>query len=174
MANVGVSRMEKPFKIIVDISTLKEEAAVRLVKELGQPRSSITHVVFYSASIRNTKADSRLTSLLDAGPCVQYLPYEKDRFDSKTASLCCKDLSHNNPGRPVLVVCSELTPTSSGGLSPEVEELQIHIRVITKEMEKLSSDNRLLKEKALEFQLRAEKAEARLRAEARLQRSSFP
>lgn len=41
-------------------------------------------------------------------------------------------------------------------------------------MEKLSSDNRLLKEKALEFQLRAEKAEARLRAEARLQRSSFP
>lgn len=57
---------------------------------------------------------------------------------------------------------------------PGVEELQIHISVITKEMEKLSSENRRLREKALEFQLRAEKAEAQLRAEARRQRRNFP
>ncbi|KAJ0242654.1 hypothetical protein HA466_0206000 [Hirschfeldia incana] len=57
---------------------------------------------------------------------------------------------------------------------PGVEELQIHIRVITKDMGKLSSENRLLREKALDFQLRAKKAEAQLRAEARLQRRGFP
>ncbi|CAA7024476.1 unnamed protein product [Microthlaspi erraticum] len=45
---------------------------------------------------------------------------------------------------------------------PGVEELQVHISVITEEMENLRSENRFLREKALEYRLRAEKAEVRL------------
>ncbi|KAL3739392.1 hypothetical protein ACJRO7_020759 [Eucalyptus globulus] len=105
----------------VSIPKLGEEAASEAIKEWGQPKSKITHIVFCSLSGADMPgADYQLMRLLGLSPSVKrVMLYHLGCFAGGTALRIAKDLAENNAGARVLIVCSEITVASFRGPSDE-------------------------------------------------------
>ncbi|MCO5576229.1 hypothetical protein L7F22_030038 [Adiantum nelumboides] len=105
--------------VVVEVPKLGKEAATRAIKEWGQPKSKITHLVFCTTSgVDMPGADWALTKLLGLRPSVKRLMmYQQGCFAGGTVLRIAKDLAENNKGARVLVVCSELTAVTFRGPS---------------------------------------------------------
>ncbi|KAK1362661.1 Chalcone synthase [Heracleum sosnowskyi] len=97
--------------VVNEVPKLGKEAATRAIKEWGQPKSKITHLIFctMTGGVDMPGADYRLTKLLGLCPSVKrYMMYQQGCFAGGTALRLAKDLAENNKGARVLVVCSEI------------------------------------------------------------------
>ncbi|NP_001268064.1 chalcone synthase [Vitis vinifera] len=105
--------------VVVEVPKLGKEAAVKAIKEWGQPKSKITHLVFCTTSGCDMPgADYQLTKLLGLKPSVKRLMmYQQGCFAGGTVLRLAKDLAENNAGARVLVVCSEITAVTFRGPS---------------------------------------------------------
>ncbi|KAI9194558.1 hypothetical protein LWI28_007099 [Acer negundo] len=105
--------------VVVEIPKLGKEAATKAIKEWGQPKSKITHLVFCTTSgVDMPGADYQLTKLLGLRPSVKRLMmYQQGCFAGGTVLRLAKDLAENNTGARVLVVCSEITAVTFRGPS---------------------------------------------------------
>ncbi|KAF6165240.1 hypothetical protein GIB67_030422 [Kingdonia uniflora] len=105
--------------VVVEVPRLGKEAATKAIKEWGQPKSKITHVVFCTTSgVDMPGADYQLTKLLGLRPSVKRLMmYQQGCFAGGTVLRLAKDLAENNAGARVLVVCSEITAVTFRGPS---------------------------------------------------------
>lgn len=105
--------------VVVEVPRLGKEAATKAIKEWGQPKSKITHLVFCTTSgVDMPGADYRLTKLLGLRPSVKRLMmYQQGCFAGGTVLRLAKDLAENNKGARVLVVCSEITAVTFRGPS---------------------------------------------------------
>nr|CDU46167.1 chalcone synthase [Pugionium pterocarpum] len=105
--------------VVVEVPKLGKEAAVKAIKEWGQPKSKITHVVFCTTSgVDMPGADYQLTKLLGLRPSVKRLMmYQQGCLAGGTVLRLAKDLAENNRGARVLVVCSEITAVTFRGPS---------------------------------------------------------
>nr|ARI70436.1 chalcone synthase [Clivia miniata] len=105
--------------VVVEVPRLGKEAAVKAIKEWGQPKSKITHLVFCTTSgVDMPGADYQLTKLLGLRPSVKRLMmYQQGCFAGGTVLRLAKDLAENNRGARVLVVCSEITAVTFRGPS---------------------------------------------------------
>ncbi|XP_047332894.1 chalcone synthase 1-like [Impatiens glandulifera] len=103
--------------VVVEVPKLGKEAAVKAIKEWGQPKSKITHVVFCTTSgVDMPGADYQLTKLLGLRPSVKRLMmYQQGCFAGGTVLRLAKDLAENNKNARVLVVCSEITAVTFRG-----------------------------------------------------------
>jgi len=97
--------------VVRDVPRLGNEAAMKAIKEWGQPKSMITHLIFCTMSgIGMPGADYQLTKLLGLSPHVKrYMIYQQGCFAGGTVLRLAKDLAENNIGARVLVICSEVT-----------------------------------------------------------------
>ncbi|KAK8607365.1 hypothetical protein V6N13_053106 [Hibiscus sabdariffa] len=97
--------------VVVEVPKLGKEAAIKAIKEWGQPKSKITHLVLWITSgIDMPGADYQLTKLLGLKPSAKrYMMYQQGCFAGGTGLRLAKDLAENNKGARVLVVCSEIT-----------------------------------------------------------------
>ncbi|KAL9327853.1 hypothetical protein ACSQ67_002856 [Phaseolus vulgaris] len=105
--------------VVVEVPKLGKEAAVKAIKEWGQPKSKITHLIFCTTSgVDMPGADYQLTKLLGLRPYVKrYMMYQQGCFAGGTVLRLAKDLAENNKGARVLVVCSEITAVTFRGPS---------------------------------------------------------
>nr|ADE59487.1 type III polyketide synthase 3 [Musa acuminata AAA Group] len=105
--------------VVVEVPKLGKEAAVKAIKEWGQPESKITHLVFCTTSgVDMPGADYQLTKLLGLRPSVnRFMMYQQGCFAGGTVLRMAKDLAENNRGARVLVVCSEITAVTFRGPS---------------------------------------------------------
>jgi chalcone synthase len=105
--------------VVVEVPKLGKEAATKAIKEWGQPKSRITHLVFGTTSgVDMPGADYRLAKLLGLRPSVKRLMmYQQGCFAGGTVLRLAKDLAENNRGARVLVVCSEITAVTFRGPS---------------------------------------------------------
>ncbi|PWA51752.1 chalcone synthase [Artemisia annua] len=103
--------------VVVEVPKLGAEAATKAIKEWGQPKSKITHLVFSTSScVDMPGADYQLTKLLDLDPSVKrYIMYQQGCFGGGSALRLAKDLAENNKGARVLVVCAEITAVTFRG-----------------------------------------------------------
>nr|P22924.1 RecName: Full=Chalcone synthase B; AltName: Full=Naringenin-chalcone synthase B [Petunia x hybrida]CAA32732.1 chalcone synthase [Petunia x hybrida] len=95
--------------LVSEIPKLGKEAALKAIGEWGQPKSTITHLVFCTRSgVDMPGADCQLVKLLGLSPSVQRLMmYQQGCFAGGTMLRLAKDLAENNKGARVLVVCAE-------------------------------------------------------------------
>ncbi|XP_074302096.1 chalcone synthase-like [Silene latifolia] len=113
-----VSSLDTRLDIVVsEVPKLGKEAAVKAIKEWGQPKSKITHLITCTSSgVDMPGADYQLTKLLDLNPSVRrYMLYLQGCFAGGTVLRLAKYLAENNRGAPVLVVCSEIFAISFRG-----------------------------------------------------------
>ncbi|XP_044499641.1 chalcone synthase 1-like [Mangifera indica] len=105
--------------VVVEVPKLGKEAAAKAIKEWGQPKSKITHLVFCTTSgVDMPGADYQLTKLLGLRLSVKrYMMYQQGCFAGGTVLRLAKDLAENNKGARVLVVCSEITAVTFRGPS---------------------------------------------------------
>nr|AAP20864.1 putative chalcone synthase [Anthurium andraeanum] len=105
--------------VVVEVPRLGKEAATRAIKEWGQPKSKITHLVFCTTSgVDMPGADYQLAKLLGLRPSVKRLMmYQQGCFAGGTVLRLAKDLAENNRGARVLVICSEVTAVTFRGPS---------------------------------------------------------
>ncbi|XP_074582432.1 chalcone synthase 2-like [Curcuma longa] len=105
--------------VVVEVPRLGKEAAVKAIKEWGQPKSKITHLVFCTTSgVDMPGADYQLTKLLGLRPSVnRFMIYQQGCSAGGTALRLAKDLAENNRGARVLVVCSEIKAMTFRGPS---------------------------------------------------------
>ncbi|CAI9776080.1 unnamed protein product [Fraxinus pennsylvanica] len=105
--------------VVVEVPKLGKEAAQMAIKEWGQPKSKITHLVFCTTSgVDMPGADYHLTKLLGLRPSVKrFMMYQQGCFAGGTVLRMAKDLAENNRGARVLVVCSEITAVTFRGPS---------------------------------------------------------
>ncbi|KAL5175319.1 Chalcone synthase 5 [Glycine soja] len=103
--------------VVVEVPKLGKEAATKAIKEWGQPKSKITHLIFCTTSgVDMPGADYQLTKLLGLHPSVKrYMMYQQGCFAGGTVLRLAKDLAENNKGARVLVVCSEITAVTFRG-----------------------------------------------------------
>ncbi|XBI87650.1 hypothetical protein VPH35_025704 [Triticum aestivum] len=103
--------------VVVEVPKLGKAAAQKAIKEWGQPRSKITHLVFCTTSgVDMPGADYQLTKMLGLRPSVKRLMmYQQGCFAGGTVLRLAKDLAENNRGARVLVVCSEITAVTFRG-----------------------------------------------------------
>lgn len=116
-AYMAPSLDERQDIVVVEVPKLGKEAATRAIKEWGQPKSKITHLVFCTTSgVDMPGADYQLTKLLGLRPSVKRLMmYQQGCFAGGTVLRLAKDLAENNKGARVLVVCSEITAVTFRG-----------------------------------------------------------
>ncbi|KAL7145136.1 hypothetical protein ABFS83_07G059400 [Erythranthe nasuta] len=103
-----------------EVPRLGREAAEKAIKEWGQPKSMITHLVFCTTGggVHMPGCDCQLTKLLGLRPSVKrFMMYNQGCFAGAAALRMAKDLAENNSGARVLVVCSEMTAMSFRGPS---------------------------------------------------------
>ncbi|KAK4356882.1 hypothetical protein RND71_022492 [Anisodus tanguticus] len=105
--------------VVVEVPKLGKEAAQKAIKEWGQPKSKITHLVFCTTSgVDMPGCDYQLAKLLGLRPSVKRLMmYQQGCFAGGTVLRLAKDLAENNNGARVLVVCSEITAVTFRGPS---------------------------------------------------------
>eukprot|EP00262_Sarcandra_glabra_P012374 TRINITY_DN3177_c0_g1_i5.p1 TRINITY_DN3177_c0_g1~~TRINITY_DN3177_c0_g1_i5.p1 ORF type:complete len:390 (-),score=16.61 TRINITY_DN3177_c0_g1_i5:163-1332(-) len=105
--------------LVVEVPKLGKEAAVKAIKEWGQPKSKITHLVFCTTSgVDMPGADYQLTKILGLRPSVKRLMmYQQGCYGGGMVLRLAKDLAENNAGARVLVVCSEITAVTFRGPS---------------------------------------------------------
>ncbi|CAA2968463.1 chalcone synthase [Olea europaea subsp. europaea] len=103
--------------VVVEVPKLGKEAAQKAIKEWGQPKSKITHLIFCTTSgVDMPGADYQLTKLLGLRPSVKrFMMYQQGCFAGGTVLRMAKDLAENNKGARVLVVCSEITAVTFRG-----------------------------------------------------------
>ncbi|KAK0604905.1 hypothetical protein LWI29_020729 [Acer saccharum] len=96
--------------LVVEIPKLGKEAALEAIKEWGQPKSKITHLVFCtSGGVDMPGADYQLAKIMGLNLSVKrVIIYQQGCFAGGTALRLAKDLAENNKGARVLVVCSEI------------------------------------------------------------------
>ncbi|GAB4858623.1 Chitin synthase, class 2 [Ancistrocladus abbreviatus] len=89
---------------------LGREAALEAIKEWGQSKSNITHLIFCTTSgLDMPGADYQLTKLLSLRPSVKrFMIYQQGCYAGGTVLRLAKDIAENNKGARVLVVCSEI------------------------------------------------------------------
>ncbi|KAL7211525.1 hypothetical protein ACSBR2_014398 [Camellia fascicularis] len=95
---------------ITEIPKLGVEAAIKAIKDWGQPKSSITHLVFHSSlGTVMPGLDYQLINLLVLDPFVKrFMLYHLGCYGGGTVFRLAKDLAENNNDAWVLVVCSEV------------------------------------------------------------------
>ncbi|KAH7521838.1 hypothetical protein FEM48_Zijuj07G0074500 [Ziziphus jujuba var. spinosa] len=105
--------------VIAEVPKLGKEAANKAIKEWGQPKSKITHLVFSTISgVDAPGADYQLTKLLGLNPSVKrIMVYQQGCFAGGTSLRLAKDLAENNKGARVLVVCTEISAINFRGPS---------------------------------------------------------
>ncbi|EHA8591077.1 chalcone synthase 3 [Cocos nucifera] len=105
--------------VVVEVPKLGKEAAAKAIREWGQPKSQITHLIFCTTSgVDMPGADYQLTKLLGLRPSVnRFMMYQQGCFAGGTVLRLAKDLAENNRGARVLVVCSEITAVTFRGPS---------------------------------------------------------
>nr|XP_010910437.1 chalcone synthase 3 [Elaeis guineensis] len=105
--------------VVVEVPKLGKEAAVKAIKEWGQPKSRITHLIFCTTSgVDMPGADYQLIKLLGLRPFVnRFMMYQQGCFAGGTVLRLAKDIAENNRGARVLVVCSEITAVTFRGPS---------------------------------------------------------
>nr|AAU93767.1 chalcone synthase [Dendrobium hybrid cultivar] len=105
--------------VVTEVPKLAKEASTRAIKEWGQPKSRITHLIFCTTSgVDMPGADYQLTRLLGLRPSVnRIMLYQQGCFAGGTVLRLAKDLAENNAGARVLVVCSEITAVTFRGPS---------------------------------------------------------
>ncbi|KAG6519345.1 chalcone synthase 2-like [Zingiber officinale] len=105
--------------VVLEVPKMGKEAAAKAIKEWGQPKSKITHLVFCTTSgVDMPGADYQLTKLLGLRPSVnRFMMYQQGCFAGGTVLRLAKDLAENNRGARVLVVCSEITAVTFRGPS---------------------------------------------------------
>ncbi|KDO47860.1 hypothetical protein CISIN_1g016081mg [Citrus sinensis] len=96
--------------LIDEVPKLGKEAALKAIKEWGQPVSKITHLIFSAFyGVDMPGADVRLMKLLGLEPSVNRLMiYTQGCYMGGTVLRLAKDIAENNPGARVLVVCSDI------------------------------------------------------------------
>lgn len=103
--------MEKLLKLPTEeVVKLSEEAALKAMKEWGQPISQITHLIFYTTSCFGSipGPDCHLAKLLGLKPTVQRLMMFFHGCHAGGVILrVAKHIAENNAGSRVLVVCVE-------------------------------------------------------------------
>lgn len=84
--------------VVNEVPKLGKEAALRAIKEWGQPKSKITHLIFCTTSgVDMPGADFRLTKLLGLRPSVKrFMMYQQGCFAGGTVLRLAKDLAENN------------------------------------------------------------------------------
>lgn len=97
--------------LVREVPKLGEEAATKAIKEWGQSKSQITHLIFCSlVGVDMPGADYQLTKMLGLNPSVKrVMLYFQGCYIGATAIRMAKDFAENNPGTRVLVVCSDLS-----------------------------------------------------------------
>ncbi|CAI9271324.1 unnamed protein product [Lactuca saligna] len=107
-AHMAPSLDERQDIAIVEVPKLGAEAATHAIKEWGQPKSKITHLVVSSINgVDMPGADYHITKLLGLSPSVKrVMMYQQEA--GGTALRLAKDFAENNKGARVLVVCSEI------------------------------------------------------------------
>ncbi|GMH19726.1 hypothetical protein Nepgr_021567 [Nepenthes gracilis] len=107
----GPSFNERQEMVIEETPRLGKEAAVKAIKEWGQPKSRITHLIFISTSgVDMPGCDYQLTKLLGLNPNVnRIMIYQQGCYAGGTALRVAKDVAENNKGSRVLLVSSEIT-----------------------------------------------------------------
>lgn len=116
-AHMAPSLDERQEIAIVEIPKLGAEAAAQAIKEWGQPKSKITHVVFCTTTgVDMPGADYKLIKLLGLPPSVKrVMMYTQGCFAGGTVLRLAKDMAENNKGARVLIVCSEITALTFRG-----------------------------------------------------------
>ncbi|XP_037433305.1 chalcone synthase 2-like [Triticum dicoccoides] len=96
--------------LVAEIPKLGKAAAHKAIKEWGQPKCKITHLVFCTTSgVDMPGADYQLVKLLGLRPSVRrVMLYQQGCYAGGTVLRVAKDLTENNRGARVLVVCSEI------------------------------------------------------------------
>ncbi|KAH0637420.1 hypothetical protein KY289_037335 [Solanum tuberosum] len=104
---------------VVEVPKLGKEAAQKAIKEWGQPKSKITHLVFCTSSgVDMPGCDYQLAKLLGLCPSVKRLMiYQQGCYAGGTLLRLAKDFAENNKGARVLVVSSEITAVKFRGPS---------------------------------------------------------
>nr|AAY52458.1 chalcone synthase [Ginkgo biloba] len=105
--------------VVVEVPKLGKEAAAKAIKEWGQPKSKITHLLFCTTSgVDMPGADYAITKLLGLRPSVKRIMlYQQGCFAGGTVLRVAKDLAENNRNARVLVVCGEITAVTFRGPS---------------------------------------------------------
>ncbi|GJY69040.1 chalcone synthase [Tanacetum coccineum] len=103
--------------LVTEVPKLGNEAATKAIKEWGQPKSNITHLIFCTtSSVDMPGADYQLLKLVDLSPCVKrFMMYQQGCHAGGTVLRLAKDLAENNKGARVLVVCCEITAMAFHG-----------------------------------------------------------
>ncbi|XP_030936413.1 chalcone synthase 4-like [Quercus lobata] len=96
--------------VFLGVPKLGKEAALKAIKEWGQPVSKNTHLVFStSAGVDMLGADFQLTKLLGLNPNInRFMIYQQGYYAGGTCLRLAKDLAKNNVDARVLVVCAEI------------------------------------------------------------------
>ncbi|XWS25030.1 hypothetical protein CRYUN_Cryun27aG0035800 [Craigia yunnanensis] len=98
--------------LVTELPKLGKEAALKTIKEWGQPITKIMHLIFCtSTGINMPSADHQRVKLIGLRASVQrFMIYQQGCFAGGTALRLAKDLAEKNAGGArVLIVCSELT-----------------------------------------------------------------
>ncbi|KAK8355011.1 hypothetical protein V6Z12_A05G258300 [Gossypium hirsutum] len=92
--------------LVTEVPKLGMEAALKAIKEWGQPISKITHLIFCTSSgIDMPSADHKLAKLIGLKPSVQrFMIYNQGCFGGASALRLAKDLAENNASARVLIV----------------------------------------------------------------------
>ncbi|KAL0349110.1 UNVERIFIED_CONTAM: Chalcone synthase [Sesamum angustifolium] len=100
----------------------RKEAAQKAIKEWGQPKSKITHLVFCTTSgVDMPGADYQLTKLLGLRPSVKrFMMYQQGCFAGGTVLRMAKDLAENNAGARVLALFGDGAAAVIVGSDPVV------------------------------------------------------
>nr|WOK42682.1 chalcone synthase [Silybum marianum] len=103
--------------VVVEVPKLGKEAATKAIKEWGNPKSKITHLIVCTTSgVDMPGADYQITKLLGLRPSVKrFMMYQQGCFAGGTVLRLAKDIAENNKGSRVLVVCSEITAVTFRG-----------------------------------------------------------
>ncbi|XP_041005647.1 chalcone synthase-like [Juglans microcarpa x Juglans regia] len=105
---------------VVELPKLAKEAALKAIKEWGQHKSKITHLVFCTTTgtADMPGADYQLIKLLGLKSSVKrVMMYQQGCFGGGTVLRLAKDLAENNRGARVLAVCAEIVAISFRGPS---------------------------------------------------------
>lgn len=94
-----------------EVPKLGYEAAMKAIREWGQPKSKITHVIFGTNSdVDIPGSDLHLVKLLGLEPTVKrFILRQGGCHAGGTILRIAKDIAENNRGARLLVVCSEST-----------------------------------------------------------------
>ncbi|PIN12766.1 Naringenin-chalcone synthase [Handroanthus impetiginosus] len=105
--------------VVTEVPKLGKSAAEKAIKEWGQPKSNITHLIFCTTSgVDMPSADYRLTKLLGLRSSIKrFMIYQQGCFAGATALRLAKDLAENNAAARILIVCSEITAVTFRGPS---------------------------------------------------------